>query len=192
MTINAPKNILAPEHKHLFDQLNAAEQLALICREKTDKENLLAAAKVETAARASALKKAADSVMKPLKAEIEALNDRAAEIVEANRKVLMGKKKTLEMAGQVIAFRTRPVVEIDDEDKALEELQDMMNDSEADDSDRVSAQACLRFGKVTLNKEFMREAAKKCGAWLAGFGIRVKRAETLSINLKGTEEGGES
>ncbi len=188
MKINTPANLLLPENEPLFKQLNAAEQLALICREKTDKDNLLAAAKADIAARATALKKAAASVTDPLKAEVEALEERARIIVASNRKMLLGKKSTVEMAGQVIAYRKRPVVEIDDEERALAELEEMMKDETAEDADRVSAQACLRFGKVTLNKEFMREAAKRCGAWLAGFGIRVVREEKLSINRKGAEE----
>lgn len=184
--LETPEDIIADAKA--FGLLEPAEQLRLLCTVKTDKENLLAGAKADIAARTTALKKAANSVMKPLKAKIEDLAERAEAIVEAHRATIMGNKKTLELANQVIAYRKCAAVEVDDEERALEELQEMMRDEAADPADRVSAQACLRFGTITLDKEFMHKAAKTAAAWLEGFGIRIVRKERLSINLKGAEE----
>lgn len=185
--VKTPEEIIIADAK-AFGLLEPAEQLRLLCTVKTDKENLLAAAKADIAARTTALKKAVTTTMRPLKVEIESLQERAEAIVEAHRAEIMGKKKTKEVAGQVIAYRKCAAVEIDDKERALEELGDMANDPEADDSDRISAQACLRVGKTTLNLEFMHEAGKRAAAWLEGFGIRIVRPEKLRISGINSEE----
>lgn len=189
MTIKPIENAEAILAKpDLFAQLNAAEQLTVICSVKSNTDTLIAVAKAEIAARQTALNVSAAAVLNPLKEKSRALKAQAVEHLTTHRQMIMGDSKTLEVAGQSIGYRFSNVVECDDEEQAVRALDLMAADAEASDADRMSAEACLKRDLPTLNKNFILSAAKKSAAWLRAFGIRVTRPEKLSIKPTATEE----
>lgn len=171
-----------------FGQLNAAEQLAVILTEKSKADNLLSVARADLAARKTALDVAGAAVINPLKERSRALKALAEELVTTHRQLIMDGKKTLSLCGQAVAYRFTNVVACEDEDQAIAQLEAMSNDPEAEEADRMSAEACLKRESPTLHKNFILSAAKKSAAWLRAFGIRVVRQEKLSIKALAAEE----
>lgn len=175
-------------NRNIFAQLNAAEQLTVICSVKSQKDTLIAAAKADIAARQTALNVSAAAVLNPLKEQSRALKAQAAELLNKHRALIMGDSKTMEVAGQSIGYRFSNAVECDDEEAAVRGLDLMAADPEASPADQMSAEACLKRELPTLNKNFILSVAKKSAAWLRAFGIRVSRPEKLTIKATATEE----
>lgn len=174
-----------------FTQLNPTEQLAVILTEKSKADNLLSVARADLAARKTALEVAGVAVVNPLKERSRALKAQAEELVNGHRRLIMEDKKTLSLCGQAVAYRFSNGVVVDDEDLAVAQLEVMSNDPDAEEADRMSAEACLKREAPTLNKNFILGAAKKSAAWLRAFGIRVVRQEKLTIKPLATEEDAE-
>lgn len=186
--ITSPESILADPN--LFQQLNAAEQLATVLSAKSNLDAIVSAMEADLKIRQNSIDQARQTLIAPKKLAAKNLKAQAEQLVNDHRKAIMGDGKTLELCGHGIGFRFTNTIECDvDEETSIAAMEVMASDDTASDADRMSAEACLKRGKTTLNKSFCQNAAKKSAAWLRVFGIRLVRAEKLSIKpLNSAEE----
>ena len=173
----------------LYESLNAAEKLAVICSIKSKTDTLIAAAKADIAARQTTLDVSAAAVLNPLKEKSRAMKALATELLNQQRKAILGDARSLEIAGQAINYRWTNKVECEgNEEDAMRALDQMASDSTESDADRMCAEACINRPLPTLNKPFILKCAKTSLGWLRAFGLRVTREEKLTIKPTATEE----
>lgn len=186
--IKSPEDILA--NPALFASLNPAEKLAAVLSAKSNIDTTIAAQETELQVLKNSIEQSRQNLIAPKKAESKRLKSLAESLTLNHRKEIMGDSKTLDLCGHSIGFRWGNSIKCDaSESETVAALEVMAYDETASDADRMSAEACLKRGEVTLDKNFCLKAAKKSAAWLRAFGIRVSRAEKLSIKpLNAAEE----